>query len=255
MKRMDPLPRPQSRFTLIELLVVIAIIAILAGMLLPALQNARETARGVSCTSNIKQLGQIYLFYNEDSKGYLPCLDNMGGAGARNSHGEAITAKDWLNDLVEKYLRRAKANVQPVDVLFCPSESDKKDITTNYGINYLVATRTVDGKPQGIKTGEFTTTARTAMLVDNYGHLCYYGGVVNTFGKHATGSSYGANRAAFFRHNGRTIVAFLDFHVDSRALEEVPCKEAYPDYGEAAIKNTVFNIGNMNEAADTIPGM
>ena len=63
--------KSEGIFTLIELLIVIAIIAILAAMLLPALNNARNTARDLSCLSNLKQLTTPYLAYAQDNNGWI----------------------------------------------------------------------------------------------------------------------------------------------------------------------------------------
>src|SRR3954463_4521281 len=65
-------------FTLVELLVVIGIIAVLIGILLPALGRAREASKSTACLSNIRQVSMAFMMYANDNKGYLPASARGG---------------------------------------------------------------------------------------------------------------------------------------------------------------------------------
>jgi len=137
-------------FTLIELLVVVTIIAILAAMLLPSLQKARESARQAKCMSNLKQIGIAILLYAQ----------NYGGWAPYNT-----TAPQTYHHILRNngYVPNYDFTGSPPGIFCCPSEKEATTVGgagwlgTHYGISYYLTK--IDSSRKKILTLHFPSKA------------------------------------------------------------------------------------------------
>ena len=210
----SPLPPRRAGFTLIELLVVIAIIAILIGLLLPAVQKVREAAARAQCTNNLKQLslgtiglcdanagkipGSVGLYPNNnfaagntDGSNFMPLLPYIE-QGAIFTASSVPSGTDDRNNYLQTYSQWTPAIQQSkIKALICPSDytqSGQPDARASYGTNGQVFRKGYGiiqpGNDWGGRTKSFPSslsdgTSNTIMYTEKLARCNASGGVYN----------------------------------------------------------------------------